>query len=83
MSLIFVIQNDGTGSNECSNYDWRVLVNTYEIASGNVRGHRRTDGWQALIKKALDSCPFEPRTVSRRIALQTMRPLYSNPDQAR
>lgn len=35
-------------------YSVRVLVNDYHIAIGYVAGHRRSDGWRALLKKFLD-----------------------------
>ena len=37
-----------------SDYHYRVLVNTDQIASGKILGHRRTDGWQELVQMMLD-----------------------------
>jgi hypothetical protein len=33
-----------------ADYDWRVYINSVEIASGILRGHDREDGWVELVK---------------------------------
>lgn len=56
MSLIVVLQRVKTVPNNepgCE-YNVRVQVNEHTIAIGYVAGHRRSDGWRALLKKFLD-----------------------------
>ena len=49
VSLIVVLTNDGTGTNESANYRFEVWVNTRPIARGEIRGHDRRKGWAALL----------------------------------
>lgn len=48
--LTIQILNDGTGTEECSNYTYDVFVNRDKIESGDIRGHNRKDGWRNLLK---------------------------------
>lgn len=52
--LIIEIINDGTGTNEDTNYTYKVFVNTEGIAFGEVRGHNRDEGWTELLRQILD-----------------------------
>lgn len=52
--LTLQILNDTTGDNDTANYTYRVMVNTREVASGRVRGHRRADGWWKLIRLVVE-----------------------------
>ena len=56
VALIVVIHNDATGDDEHSNYDVSVRVTITPtrlktIWSGRVEGHRRGDGWPALLRQ--------------------------------
>ena len=35
-------------------YRYNVRINYKVIASGKVKGHRRKDGWEALVQQILD-----------------------------
>jgi hypothetical protein len=43
------IINTGTGTAERANYRYRVDVNGRQIAGGELTGHNRADGWEALV----------------------------------
>lgn len=47
--LTIKILNDGTGTDESSNYRYQVLINHTVIESGEVKGHDRRKGWQNLV----------------------------------
>ena len=54
--LIVKVHNDGTGTEESSNYNCEVLVtlsptNLITIAKVRVEGHNRADGWRELLKR--------------------------------
>ena len=49
--LTINILNDGTGTNESSNYEYAVFVNNVCIATGQVKGHNREDGWIYLLSE--------------------------------
>ena len=34
-----------------SNYEYLVMVNAEKIADGKILNHRRSDGWQKLVKR--------------------------------
>jgi hypothetical protein len=50
LKLVFV--NDGTGTEEVGNYDFKVYINEEEIKSGRVESHVRKDGWHSLVIEA-------------------------------
>ena len=52
--LTIKFRNDGTGDEETGNYDVSVLVNEHLIARERVEGHKRADGWRALLQKWLN-----------------------------
>lgn len=54
MSLSIVLTNDGTGKNGFANYDVVVRVNGRIIAVKKVSGHKRSDGWEVLVKKLVE-----------------------------
>ena len=45
------IINDGTGTKEVGNYDYRVYINRELIDVGRVEGHKRRTGWQTLFAR--------------------------------
>lgn len=59
MSLIIVLRNK-TDLAEVSNYDCRVSVGdgtperSRTLFEGEVIGHHRSDGWQALVEQMLE-----------------------------
>ena len=55
MSLILIIHNDGTGTDEAANYDVEVRVNHHVIGVTRVTGHRRRDSWDVLVQKVVDT----------------------------
>lgn len=66
--LVIRIHNDGTGTQESSNYDWNVAVTTSPtdlmiIASGRVEGHDRRQSWDRLVEKILKI--YDAEAVSR------------------
>ena len=56
--LIIKIQNDGTGTPEVGNYRYQVMINSTVIESGDVKGHRRSQGWQKLVARVLENSLF-------------------------
>lgn len=52
--LIIKIQNDGTGTVEVGNYRYQVLINQTVIESGEVKGHKRKEGWRSLLLDLVD-----------------------------
>ena len=56
--LTIQIHNDGTGTQEFGNYRYRVMVNSTVIESGDVKGHRRGQGWQKLVALMLENSLF-------------------------
>jgi hypothetical protein len=73
MSLIIVITNDATGTEDSANYDWRVQVNREVIARGRVEGHDRAHGWRPLLRRVagaenqLDRLALEEFLAGRRL----------------
>lgn len=59
MALIIVLQNVSALS-DISDYKYQVLVGdgtpdrSHTITAGTLSGHRRSDGWRALVKQLLD-----------------------------
>jgi outer membrane usher protein FimD/PapC len=56
--LIIKIQNDSTGTPEIGNYRYQVMVNERVIERGEVKGHRRSQGWQKLVALVLENSLF-------------------------
>jgi len=48
--LTLNIQNDGTGTDLIGNYRYEVKVNLHVVASGEVKGHWRPNGWPMLVE---------------------------------
>ena len=48
--LTITIRNVGTGTDNAANYAYTVMVNGREIATGEVTGHNRADGWRELVR---------------------------------
>ena len=51
--LIIKIVNDGTGDIVTGNYRYQVMINDTSIESGDIKGHKRKDGWQKLVAMML------------------------------
>jgi len=51
--LIIKIQNDSTGTEEVGNYKYLVMVNDVVIELGDIKGHKRKEGWQKLVAMML------------------------------
>ena len=54
--LVITIHNDGTGTDEASNYNCKIMVTPTvatlrTIAESRVEGHRRADGWERLVTR--------------------------------
>lgn len=64
MSLIVVLTNISQLA-DVSDYRYQVLVGdgtperSQIIARGEVKGHRRADGWKTLVQHLLDETPHE------------------------
>lgn len=63
MALIVVLQNISELA-AISDYRYEVLVGdgsprSKVIARGTVCGHKRADGWKALVQQLLDTAPSE------------------------
>lgn len=60
MALILVLVNKSNLA-DISDYDGKVLIGdgtatgSKVIATGHVKGHVRSDGWQKLVEKFLDA----------------------------
>jgi hypothetical protein len=48
--LSVYVQNVKT-VDDVANYDYFVMVNKRMIAAGKIEGHKRSDGWQPLVKR--------------------------------
>jgi len=48
------IINDGTGTDKEANYLYDVYINAKRIASGEILGHDRSDGWCKLVEMILE-----------------------------
>lgn len=66
MSLTITLRNISNLA-EVSDYHYEVFINTTCIESGYIRGHKRSDGWEALmLSLGLDREVAEsyPRTMA-------------------
>lgn len=52
--LIIKIVNECTGSVEVGNYRYQVMINDTVIESGEVKGHKRNEGWRGLLLQLVD-----------------------------
>lgn len=48
--LTIKFHNDGTGDKETGNYNVAVWVNLELVSVERTEGHKRADGWRALVK---------------------------------
>lgn len=53
--LIIKIVNDSTGTKENGNYRYQVMVNETVIESGEVKRHKRKEGWRGLLLNLVDT----------------------------
>ena len=49
LTITFV--NDGSGDRETGHYDVAISINGRVIAKERVEGHKRADGWRALVAR--------------------------------
>lgn len=57
MMLTVYIHNIETNTDETCNYEYAVRVNDKTIQTGKVSGHKRADGWGALLKLVAEEAP--------------------------
>ena len=67
MSLIVVATNMSNLA-DVSDYNYQVLIGdgsprSKTIAGGKIEGHKREDGWKALIQRILDETYETPTTL--------------------
>jgi len=53
--LIITLHNKHTYEDGRADYDYCVRVNYEIIAEGKIKKHKRSDGWQKLVKLMLKS----------------------------
>ena len=46
---------------DIADYDYLVFINAEKIAEGKIKGHKRSDGWQPLVKRIADHGKQEGR----------------------
>jgi hypothetical protein len=51
--LIITLHNKGINETGFSDYEYKVYINETAIAHGKVIKHRRSDGWQKLVRRML------------------------------
>lgn len=51
--LIIRLHNEVTDSNDYADYTYEVCVNTRVISEGEIKRHKRSDGWQKLVELML------------------------------
>lgn len=61
--LIVHVHNEGTRPDNTADYTYKVYVNQKEIASGEVSGHQRSDGWRELLRRVADEGTKASRPV--------------------
>jgi hypothetical protein len=37
--------------NDIGDYEYVVMVNSKQLAAGEIKGHKRSDGWQPLVRR--------------------------------
>ena len=52
--LDLYIQNI-TGSHDVADYKYVVMVDATMVAEGGIIGHKRSDGWAALVKRIAEN----------------------------
>jgi hypothetical protein len=52
--LIILIHNDGTGTDDSSDYTYEVRINQEVIEKGDIKGHDRKNGWKVLVHELTD-----------------------------
>ena len=66
MLIITMVNQNGLA--EISDYDVRVFVNQYQIAGPfKVKGHKRSEGWQKLVKIFADNLKEEKYEPVRQV----------------
>lgn len=61
--LIIRVVNDGTGTNESSNYKYDVLINETVIETGEIKGHNRDFGWRDLIRTLITNSSISQKSA--------------------
>ncbi len=49
MAFILIVVNDGTGSQESSNYNYEARINERVLMRGKLRGFNRNRPWWCLV----------------------------------
>jgi hypothetical protein len=62
--LTITFQNISNGA-ATSDYEYHIYVNRREIAIGQVHGHTKKDGWQALVALLADQVSYQARAESK------------------
>jgi hypothetical protein len=39
---------------DTADYEYVVMVNAQKIAEGSIKGHKRGDGWQPLVRRIVE-----------------------------
>lgn len=73
--LVITIHNDGTGTDESSNYNCKIMITPTAatlrtIAESRVEGHRRADGWEELVLKMVEN--------AKSVEMMVMEALYQH-----
>jgi hypothetical protein len=66
VALVLVLVNDGSGDATTGHYRVEARLNRRVLASARVEGFRRTAGWHALLRAAVDA--VTPDATTRRSA---------------
>lgn len=59
MALIIALRNI-TGLSDVSDYEYGVYINETLLEKGSVFGHKRAEGWAALLQRLLDERKNNP-----------------------
>ena len=54
MLTISIIQESQNIPDDTRGYRYVVRINYKEIARGNIKGHHRKDGWEALVHQIIE-----------------------------
>jgi len=53
MAFILIVQNDGTGTQESSNYRYEARVNDRVLKRGTLQGFNRSRPWWCLVAQVV------------------------------
>ena len=49
--LAIYIRNIKTTKDDIADYEYVVMVNAEKIAEGKIKKHKRSDGWEPLVRR--------------------------------